>query len=383
MSVPPPADSDRLAGLIDAIQPIGSDASLPATLRRIIEAAVPLVGARYGALGVLDESGRGLAEFITVGLEPGQIAAIGHYPEGLGILGVLIVEPKPLRLTDLHRHPDSYGFPAGHPPMTSFLGVPIRVRGQVFGNLYLTDKQGAPEFSEGDEALAVTLAAAAAIAIENARLHARLRDVALGEDRERIAADLHDTVIQRLFATGLALEASIRLAPPDLAERIAQAVADLDETIRQIRSAIFALHSPQPAHRGLREQILSIVAEAGASLGFEPHLRLDGPIDQVVPDDVGAHVLAVVREALSNVVRHARATTVEVTVQLVAGGELVVTVTDDGVGLVGPSSPAGRGMENMTRRALALGGDVRVEPGPAGKGTTLTWRVPLGASHTG
>jgi signal transduction histidine kinase len=379
--VPPTEDADRLAGLIDAIQPIGSDVSLPATLRRIIAAAVPLVGARYGALGVLDESGRGLAEFITVGFGPEQIAAIGHYPEGLGILGVLIVEPKPLRLTDLRAHPDSYGFPAGHPSMTSFLGVPIRVRGQVFGNLYLTEKHGAAEFSERDEALAVTLAAAAAIAIENARLHTRLRDVALVEDRERIAADLHDTVIQRLFATGLALEASIRLAPPELAERIAQAVADLDETIRQIRSAIFALHSPQPAHRGLREQILSIAAEAGGSLGFEPRLRLDGPIDQAIPDDIGAHTLAVVREALSNVVRHARATTAEVTIRAVDGEELVVTVTDDGVGLVGPARPAGRGMENMTRRALALGGDVRVEAGPARKGTTLTWRVPLGASR--
>jgi len=379
MSVPPTGDVDRLAGLIDALQPIGSDLSLPATLRRIIEAAVPLVGARYGALGVLDESGRGLAEFISVGLSPEQIAAIGHYPEGLGILGVLIVEPQPLRLVDLHAHPDSYGFPAGHPPMTSFLGVPIRVRGQVFGNLYLTDKQGAAEFSEGDEALAVTLAGAAAVAIENARLHARLRDVAVVEDRERIAADLHDTVIQRLFATGLALEASIRLAPPELAERITQAIADLDETIREIRSAIFALHSPQSARRGLREQILSLAAEAGGSLGFEPHLRLDGPIDDAVPDDVGAHVLAVLREALANVVRHARATTVEVTVRA-TGGEVLVTITDDGVGLVVPSRPAGRGMENMTRRALALGGDVRVEPGPAGRGTTVTWRGPLGAS---
>jgi signal transduction histidine kinase len=190
---------------------------------------------------------------------------------------LLIVDPRPLRLADLRTHPDSYGFPPGHPPMTSFLGVPIHVGGQVFGNLYLTDKQGAAEFNEDDEALAVALAGAAALAIDNARLHARVRDIALVEDRERIAADLHDTVIQRLFATGLGLEASVRLAPPDVAGRIAQAVADLDETIRQIRSAIFALQVPRSSRRGLREQVLSLVAEAAASLGYEPHLHLDGP----------------------------------------------------------------------------------------------------------
>jgi len=170
-------------------------------------------------------------------------------------------------------------------------------------------------------------------------------------------------VIQRLFATSRS--------------GIAQAVADLDETIHQIGSAIFAMRSPRGGRRAPREQVLSLAAEAGASLGFEPHLHLDGPIDQGVPEQVGAHMLAVLREALSNVVRHARATTVEVTVRAITGADLVVSVTDDGVGVVAPARPAGRGMENMTRRAQALGGEIRVEPGPAGKGTTVTWRVPL------
>jgi len=245
-------DPERLRRLVDAMLAIGSGLALPATLRHIVEAALPLVGARYGALGVLDESGHGLAEFISVGIDPDQVERIGHLPEGHGILGLLIVDPRPLRLADLRTHPDSYGFPPGHPRMTSFLGVPIHVRDQVFGNLYLTDKQGAPGFSEDDEALAVALAGAAAVAIDNARLHLRVRDLALVEDRERIAADLHDTVIQRLFATGLGLEASAQLAPPEVADRIAQAVVDLDDTIREIRSAIFALHVPRAAHRGLR-----------------------------------------------------------------------------------------------------------------------------------
>src|SRR3954462_7359047 len=166
-------------------------------LDRIIRAAVDLVDARYGALGVLDETGTRLAQFITVGIDDEARARIGNVPEGHGILGLLIVEPTPIRLPDLREHPDSFGFPPNHPPMRSFLGVPIRVRDTVFGNLYLTDKRTAEVFSDVDEELVVGLAAAAGVAIENARLHSRLGELALVDDRERIARDLHDTVIQR------------------------------------------------------------------------------------------------------------------------------------------------------------------------------------------
>ena len=256
---------------------IGSDLSLPDALRRIVEAAVNLLDAQYGALGVLDGTHHSLTEFINVGLTPEQVAAIGPLPEGHGVLGLLIVDPKPLRLADLNAHPDSYGFPPHHPPMRSFLGVPIRIRDQVYGNLYLTEKQGAAEFSEEDEGLAVALAGAAAVAIENARLHERLTDLALVEDRERIAADLHDTVIQRLFATGLALRARCAWRRPSWPTASRPPSDDLDDTIRQIRSAIFSLQAPRtagapPARRDPRPR-----TEAAASLGFEPHLRLDGP----------------------------------------------------------------------------------------------------------
>jgi signal transduction histidine kinase len=377
MTLPTVEDPDGLRHIVDAILAVGSDLSLPVTLRHIVESAVTLVGAKYGALGVLDESGRGLAEFVHVGLQPSQVEQIDHLPEGRGLLGVLIVDPRPLRLADLHTHADSYGFPPGHPPMTSFLGVPIRVRSQVFGNLYLTDKQGAPEFSEHDEALAVALAGAAAIAIENARLHARVRDIALNQDRERIAADLHDTVIQRLYATGLGLEAAIPLAPPELAERLARTVTDLDDTIRQIRSTIFALQAPSATHRGLRSQILNLAGEAAGSLGFEPRLHLDGPIDHAVPDDIAVHLMAVLREALSNVARHAHASNVEVTIRAQSGLQLVASVTDDGVGMASTSRPGGRGMVNITRRAEELGGDVHVCSAAGQPGTTVTWQVPL------
>ena len=369
-------DPERLGRLLDAVLSIGADLSLPDVLRRIVESGVAVVGARYGALGVLDEQRRGLSEFVNVGLTPEEIAAIGPLPEGRGILGLLIVEPRPLRLADLGSHPDTSGFPPNHPPMKSFLGVPIRIREEVYGNLYLTEKQGAPEFTAEDESLAVALAGAAAIAIDNARLYARVKDLALVEDRERIAADLHDTVIQRLFATGLALEATLGAAPPDVAARIERAVADLDETIREIRTAIFALQAPRRRDRGLRGEILTLAAEAAASLGFEPHVRLDGPLDLAVGDDVATNLLATLREALSNVVRHAAATHVEVSVALI-DGDVVAMVSDDGTGIVGPPREAGRGLANMARRAEDLAGSVVFGAGPDGRGTAVTWRAPL------
>jgi signal transduction histidine kinase len=370
-------DPARLRALLDAVQSISSDLSLPHVLRHIVEAAVEVIGARYGALGVLSENGDDLAEFVNVGIPPDDVAAIGHLPEGHGILGLLIVDPRPLRLTDLASHPDSYGFPAHHPPMRSFLGVPIRVRQQVFGNLYLTEKQAAAEFSEDDEVLAVALAGAAGLAIENARLHARVRDLTLIEDRERIAADLHDTVIQRLFAAGLSLQATTKIiSTPEAATRIEQAILDLDETIRQIRTTIFALQAPRVAGRGVREEILGLVTEAAASLGFEPHLRLDGPIDTFVGAHTASHLLAVLREALSNVVRHAQAGKVDVSV-VIADGYLTLLVHDDGVG-PGPGTRAGgQGMPNLAQRAEALHGSTNLTAGPDHRGTLLTWRVPV------
>jgi signal transduction histidine kinase len=372
-------DPQRLSRLVEAVLSIGSDLSLPHVLRRIVEAAVSLVDARYGALGVLDEGGHGLSEFVNVGLSGDEVASIGDLPEGRGILGLLILDPKPLRLADLTSHADSFGFPPHHPSMRSFLGVPIKIRNQVYGNLYLTEKQGADEFSEEDEILAVSLAGAAAIAIDNARLYARVRDLVLVEDRERIAADLHDTVIQRLFATGLALEGSLRLAPPDLAARIEQSVADLDETVRQIRSTIFALQAPRLRGRGLRSELLALATEAAASLGFEPHVRLDGPIDTTVSDQVGREVLATLREALTNVIRHAHATRVDMSVSVSREGELTALVSDNGVGIGSGERPGGRGLVNMQSRAAALGGRVELETGPEGRGTTVRWTVPLGA----
>lgn len=375
MSLEEISDPRRLRKLVDALVSIGSELSLPTVLKRIVESAVEVVDARYGALGVLDEAGHGLAEFITVGVTDDQIAEIGPLPQGHGILGLLILEPTPLRLADLSAHVDSYGFPPGHPEMRSFLGVPIRIREQVYGNLYLTEKQGGPEFSEEDESLAVALAGAAAVAIDNARLYARVGDLAMVTDRERIAADLHDTVIQRLFATGLALEGTIGRAPPDLVERLESAVGDLDETIRQIRSSIFALQRPRLPGQGVRDAIHALATESAASLGFQPVLRLDGPLDVVVDSDVAGQLLMTLREALSNVVRHARAGHVQVNIAA-TDDDVVAEVIDDGVGPTVTERQGGQGLNNMRGRAIALGGSFTIDPAP-GRGTRVVWRVPL------
>jgi signal transduction histidine kinase len=381
-------DADEMPSLrrlLDAVLSVGSGLDLPTMLQRLVEAATDLVGARYGALGVLDDEGTGLAQFLTVGVDDETYRAIGHPPEGHGILGLLIVDAAPLRLPDLSRHPDSAGFPPNHPPMTTFLGVPVRVRDRVFGNLYLTDKVTGGEFTDVDEELVVGLSAAAAVAIENSRLHGRVRDLALIEDRERIARDLHDTVIQRLFAIGLSLQGVTRLMRSDADEavaRIGAAVDDLDLTVKHIRSAIFGLESSMGGGPdGLRTRLLGLVRELTGPLGFEPRVLFDGPIDTAVDDAVADDLVATLREALSNVARHAHASRVDVAV-VVGNGDLRLSVTDDGIGTpVDPTATAGHGLRNMVARAAKHGGTAELRSGSLG-GAVLAWRVPLASGGT-
>lgn len=366
------SNDERLSRLLDAVLSIASDLSLPVVLRRIVESACDLVSARYGALGVIGDDQR-LSDFINVGMDAQTFRAIGTLPEGRGILGLLIVDPKPLRLRDLTTHPESFGFPPHHPAMRSFLGVPIRVREHVFGNLYLCEKQGADEFSDSDEALVVALATAAGVAIENARLHERVSELAVIEDRERIARDLHDKVIQRLFATGMALQTTARIAArPEVGARIAQAVDDLDETIREIRNTIFALH--ERTRRGLRVDVLALASEARHALGFDPHVHLEGPIDSVVPEPIAADLLATLNEALSNVARHAHASRVDIAIAV--DSDVSLHVVDDGTGIDESAPTTGHGLANMAVRAKERGGRFTVQRRPRG-GTTLEWRVPL------
>jgi len=376
--------------VLDAVVAVTSDLDLPLVLRRIVEAAMELTGARYGALGVLDASGRErLAQFIPLGLSDDEVAAIDHWPHGEGLLGELIDHPAPIRVPEIADDVRSAGFPDGHPPMHTFLGVPVRVRETVFGNLYLTDKQGPggarEEFSAEDEAAVVALAAAAGVAIENARLYGRAKQVGVLEDRDRIARDLHDVVIQRLFASAMTLMSVQPLVTdPNARTRIEETVSDLDETIRQIRSTIFALHTATDPDAPSIEDRFRAQAEAATTvLGFAPEVSVEvssegsgagvsdgGPS---LPAEVADQLVVVLGESLTNVARHAQASTVVVHLAVTAH-EARLTVTDDGVGI----QPGGRrsGLRNMQARAAALGGSSTATALPEG-GTRLEWWVPL------
>jgi signal transduction histidine kinase len=534
---------DRMRGLLEAVVAIGSGLELEAMLRRIVEAAIDLVDARYGALGVIGED-RQLAQFIPVGISDEDIAKIHHWPEGRGLLGLLVKDPHPLRLAEISGHAESSGFPDGHPVMRTFLGVPVRVRDRVFGNLYMSEKRSGGEFTEDDETILAALGSAAGVAIENARLYEDARrqqrwvqasaqvttellsgagtaavlttltrqalqlsggdlvtlevpddaglrltvtnaegdgaeqvrglvipvaeslaktvlgtgeplivsDVAseqgmtqsvraamahighavmfpvgppanvrgvlvvarraggppfapgataliasfaaqagvalelaarraeaerlsVYEDRDRIARDLHDLVIQRLYATGMSLEGTMPLATrPEVRDRIRNAVDAMDDTIKDIRASIFALQARGTAReRSLRADIFELTDEMTPVLGFAPTLRLGSGLDARLAPEVADNALAVLREALSNVARHAHAVKADVTVDA-DEGYLTITVSDNGRGF----QPGGRrsGLANMTERARALNGDLTVSPGDSG-GTHLAWRVPV------
>jgi len=372
-------DPVRLRRLVQAILILDGELHLPVVLRRIIEESCDLVDARYGALGVLTEDGRALDQFVTVGLTNEEEQAIGARPTGRGVLGTLIADDKPLRLANTDDSADSIGTPAHHPTVTSFLGVPIRVHGEVYGNLYLTNKKTADEFSEDDEELVIALSMAAGIAIENARLHGLVRDRALTEDRDRIARDLHDSVIQRLFAIGLSLQGTARLVErPEAVMRIGEAIDKIDDTIRQLRKAIFDIELTINKE-GLHPKVLDLVHELRPVLGIHPQVSFSGPVDVVVTGPLAEEVLAVLREALTNVGKHARASQVVITVA--AGEELRLVVADDGQGMSGPPS-AGLGLRNMRQRAERLGGAVELGTSREG-GTRLTWHVPLGVPEAG
>jgi signal transduction histidine kinase len=536
---------DRLRGLLDAVVGIAADLSLQSVLERIVRVACQLADAQYGALAVLGAGpDRRLREFVTHGLTDDQRTHIGDLPRGHGILGVIIDNPEPLRLTSIGQHSLSFGFPPHHPPMNSFLGVPIRIRDRVFGNLYLTEKRSGKGFTADDEEIVVALAAAAGVVVENARLyeeserrqhwlevaaeitaallgevsrddalqlvadrarevagagmaavllrheggrllvevvsglhpeglvgaHMRTESTAAGEvlaggepvivddalgegrvaasgfptedgwpelgslallpmrsagsvagvlavgwstereqvfrdtdlrlpasfaeqatlalqvaqaqedrgrlavfeDRDRIGRDLHDLVIQRLFAIGLTLENASRLAdqPDVVAGRIAAAVDDIDATIKDIRRTIFEL-STSTSSTDVRAELGASISVVVPALGFTPRLSTDGPVDSAVSAELRPHVLAVLREALSNVARHAHATSAEVLLH--AGDEVVLTVSDDGCGIAEGSRESG--VRNMRERAESFGGTFQVHRGPDG-GTVAIWRVP-------
>lgn len=524
----------RLRSLLRANEAVVSHLDLTTVLERIVEAAVELVGARYGALGVIGPDGL-LEQFIHVGVDAATADKIGHPPHGRGVLGALIHDPHPIRLDHISADPRSVGFPSGHPRMDSFVGVPIRIRDEVFGNLYLAEHADGA-FSEEDTELLEALAATAGIAIDNARLYAQSRvreqwaaaaaemsaamfsdesgrplqlladrmlgltaadtvvvvsaisderlciEVARGrfaaelsgavvpqvgtlarralesgqplqagsdvvtvgehtfrwgptivvpmigiggdphvlvvarpeggqrftdrdvdlaadlaaqaiialelargradrarlallDERGRIARDLHDHVIQRLFGAGMSLQAiSGRIDDPAVTGELHSQIDALDAAIAEIRTVIFALRQPRSATGSVRHRVVDVLSEVSGSFASAPHLVFQGPLDVRTPPALADDVVAVVREAVSNVARHAQAQDVSVSVA-VSDDALVIEVVDDGVGF--PAAPGRRsGVDNLEQRALAHGGSFTVTAGSNG-GTSVRWSVPL------
>jgi signal transduction histidine kinase len=372
-------DGDRR--LIEAGMVLASELALDAVLQRIVELAVDLTGARYGALGVLTPDGRSIEEFITVGITPEERAALGDPPTGHGLLGVLTREERPLRIPDIGADPRSVGFPPNHPPMTSLLGARIIGRGTVFGNIYLTDKHGAEMFDEEDERVLVVLATQAAIAVENARLYdeterkaRELQRLQVLEERERIGRELHDGVIQSLFAVGMSLQGlASSSSDAEVARRLEAAVEDVDHAIRDLRNYIFGLRPGILADRQLDQALQELTTEFGARSGVVTVVDVDGEAASALASRAG-EVVQLAREALSNASRHGRATTCRVSLRRGPAG-IVLEIDDDGRGFDVDTTTWGMGLRNLRERTESLGGMLEIES-TAGEGTTVRATFP-------
>jgi signal transduction histidine kinase len=359
--------------LVEAAATVAGQVDLAALLRASVATAMELTGARYGALGVIGDQG-GLSEFVHRGIAPEVVVEIGEPPKGHGVLGTITRLAQTVRLDDIAEHPDSVGFPAHHPPMQAFLGVPVRVGDIVFGNLYLTEKNGG--FTPADETLVEFLAVTAGAAVSTLRFQERLRRVALQEDRERIARDLHDSLIQDLFAVGLSLQSSLAQVESDpeaVRDRIDSAVDQLDAAIGSLRRFIFGLRPPRWARRDLEADIRHLVTDLSRPHQVAVEVEVDSAATAVDAETTG-HLVAMVREALSNALRHAHAR--RITVRLWAESDRIVAVVeDDGEGFDTSVVELGLGLGNIARRAAEAGGRHSVDSSP-GSGTTVRVEVP-------
>jgi signal transduction histidine kinase len=355
---------------------LASDLSLADLLQRIVELAAEVAGARYGALGVLGPDGEIIQEFLTTGVTDEERERIGSLPHGRGILGALISDARPLRLPRLQDDPRSVGFPPNHPPMTSFLGVPIAVRGTVFGNLYLTEKMGAAEFTDEDEDAVVKLAVQAGIAIEFTRAQEDLRRLALIEDRERIAKELHDDVIQSLFAEGMALQAALSMLDDRqaLEMRLNQSVENIDRVIRDLRNYIFGLRPGVAADRQLDRALRDLAADFQEAT--EASIDVDTDTDAVSRlAGRASDMVQAAREAISNAVRHSGAGRISVTL-ISTGDAAQLEIADDGKGFdARKAAGRGDGLTNLRARAATLGGELEIES-KRGRGTRVRIRIP-------
>ena len=361
----------RLPGLIEAATSVMESGDLQQLLRRLVSEARLATDAPYVALGVIGEHGV-LVEFIHEGMAPDTVAQIGTLPKGLGVLGTVVREKKTIRLDSIGDHPDSYGFPPNHPPMGSFLGVPVIAGGRAFGNLYLSDKEGG--FTDSDVVTIEALSRIAGSALTTARLHERLSRLALVEDRERIARDLHDSVIQDLFAVGLGLQGvSGRITDETAAATLESSVDRLDSAVETLRSYVFQLRGGPQLPLQLDDRLQELVSRMGSA--YPSEVRLELAIAQAGDQALDDEILQLVSEALSNALRHSEAAHVNVLVESDSTGWRL-RVQDDGIGFDTDVASQGMGLSNMSARGADLGGITRITSSP-GVGTMVEIEIPV------
>ncbi len=367
----------RLRALNASGMALNSELDSVAVLQLVVDQARAIASARYAALGVFDENGT-VQHFITSGISAEERALIGPLPHGLGLLGLLQREPHALRLRDIKDHPASVGFPAHHPQMRSFLGTPIRWRGTALGTLYLTEKHGAPEFTSEDEQAVATLAAQAAIAIENARLYAQTERASVLEERHRIGMDLHDGAIQSLYGLGLTLEdAAQRVAREPTAARdsVLRAVDRLNAAIADLRGYVLGLRPVRGSDRPLTESLPTLAEQARSNALLNVQVAVADAAAEA-PDSAGREaIFYIAADALGNVARHARAQRASLRLFL-HDSRVVLEITDDGVGFDYASATDGHGLRNMRERAFAVGGQLHVDSVPGG-GSRLRFEIPV------
>lgn len=377
--------AERLAALEAATRAVAAELDIDRVLTVIVDRVRELVGARYAALGIADARGR-IERFIASGVSAEGRAAIGDVPRGHGLLGV-IIRGETVRSEDIAADPRKYGFPPNHPVMTSFLGAPVIVKGRSVGNLYLSDKPDGEPFTEDDERLVEMFGVHAGIAIENARLHDQVQRLAVVEERERIGKDLHDGIIQAIYAVGLSLEDVPELVEDaegraDAIARVDRAIDALNLVIADIRSYILRLRPAMGGPEDPVEALARLAEEVGMNAVIDLEVDLGGGADAMrsLPPDRRSDLLFIAREALSNVARHSGATRTAL-VLAEDGEDLVLCVEDNGRGfdpaeVQGPDA-FGRhqGLGNMTDRAVGMGGTFAVER-PDGSGTRIIVRVP-------
>jgi signal transduction histidine kinase len=362
---------ERLSGLMDAAAAVVGEVDLSQVLRRLVKEARSATGARYAALGVIGAHGV-LTDFIYEGIDAAQAREIGSLPRGHGVLGTVVRDKLTIVLDDISEHPDSYGFPAHHPPMGSFLGVPVRAGSEIYGNLYLTEKPGG--FGREDVRLVEALAVIAGSAVNTARLRERLTAMAVVEDRHRIARDLHDTVIQDLFAIGLSLQGQAERAESESSSAILNDAVDrLDASVEALRGYIYELRATDDDRPDLADR-LRMLAERMAAI-YPSEVSVHAAQIPALHPTVEEQILRVAQEAISNALRHSGSDRVQVSLTQ-SDHEIVLRIEDSGHGFEPDSVSRGMGLVNIQERVERIDGSVEVVSEP-GKGTNVIAVIPL------